>query len=276
MKRQKYGLVIIGLFVLFSCAPNDMVFSVMGDVPRSEQDDALLQKQIIAHNKYSPSEFMFHVGDIKTGGQPCDEAVYAKVSGFLQKLSIPTIMLPGDNEWNDCDNSAQAWNYWQQYFMRFDQNWSHKFKIQQQETRPENVSFIHNKVLFIGINLVGGTVHDEGEWASMMSDAVEWIKFQFEKNHSKVYSAVLFAQAHPKEKHKPFTQPFLGLCKEFGKPVLFIHGDGHRWEHVEKWNEENVTRVQIDQGGIALPLQVTVSPKSEKMFTFNRTAFELE
>ena len=276
MKILRNGFWFVLLVVFFSCTPNDLVFSVMGDVPRSEQEDILLQKQIVAHNKFSPSEFMLHVGDIKSGGQPCDEAVYKKVSGYLQKLLVPTFIVPGDNEWNDCENPAQAWKYWSEYFLRFDKNWSHKLKIQQQETKPENIAFVHRNVLLIGINLVGGAVHDEAEWSSMMNDAASWTKVQLEENQSKVYSAVVFAQAHLKDKHGPFTKPFLQNCKAFIKPVLFLHGDGHSWENVKQWKEENITRVQVDKGGIALPLQVTISAKTEEVFQFNRTPFEMD
>lgn len=276
MKTLKYGFFLIGLVIFFSCTPDDVIFSVMGDVPRSQEEDVLLQKQIKAHNKYSPSKFMLHVGDIKSGGQPCDEAVYKKVSGYMQQLSIPTFMVPGDNEWNDCDDPAQAWKFWQQYFNRFDENWSHNFKVQHQQNRQENMAFVYNKVLLIGINLVGGRVHNESEWASMMNDASDWIKLQLEKNQTKVYSAIVFVQANLKEKHGPFTQPFLVSADKFNKPLLYLHGDGHRWQYVEQWQAENITRVQVDQGGIALPLQITVSAKSEKIFQFNRTPFELE
>ena len=70
-------------------ANEPVIFSVMGDVPRSEKEDVLLQKQVKAHNEKSPAQFMVHVGDIKSGKTPCDEAVFAKVSSYLKELKIP-------------------------------------------------------------------------------------------------------------------------------------------------------------------------------------------
>jgi hypothetical protein len=80
----------------------------MGDVPRSEVEDSIIQQQIQGHNDSSNSEFMIHVGDIKDGISPCDENVYKKVKGYLKKIKVPTFIVPGDNEWNDCENPEIA------------------------------------------------------------------------------------------------------------------------------------------------------------------------
>ena len=247
----------------------------MGDVPRSAAEDVLIQKQIKAHNLHSPSLFMLHVGDIKAGSQPCDEQIYKKVSGYLKKLTVSIFLVPGDNEWNDCDDPKQAWAYWTQYFLRFDKNWDHQLEVIQQKQRPENVAFVTNNVLMIGINLVGGRIHDQGEWDSMMDDDIQWIKDQFKLNKSNVYAAVIFEQANLKDKQSKFSERFFPVCKKFEKPVLFLHGDGHKWLHDKEWKEKNITRVQVDQGGIALPLQVEVSKEYDEVFRFNRTPFEM-
>lgn len=271
---RKIIFLTLCLIVTMSCSQKPLIFSVMGDVPRSEAEDELLQKQITAHNQFSRSEFMLHVGDIKAGSTPCDEAVYAKVAGYLHGLTVPTFIVPGDNEWNDCDDPEAAWRYWESYFLRFDKFWHHRIKVEQQAGRPENIAFVQKKVLLVGLNLVGGTVYDQTVWDAMIKDAGDWVEQQFSDNKNKVYAAVVFAQANLKDKHLPFTEKFLSSCTAFEKPVLYLHGDGHKWEYQPEWNLTNLTRVQVDKGGIALPLQVTVSP--ENGFSFNREAFLME
>ena len=172
----KNSIILSGLILLQSCfllfqakcekpgKTEKIVFSVMGDVPRSLQEDTLLQKQIHAHNLKSPSKMMFHVGDIKAGSDPCDEAVYQKVCGFLKKLDVPVFIVPGDNEWNDCENPIQAWKYWEKYFLKFDNNWKLKYNVEYQTGQQENFSFKINDILFVGINLVGGRIHDQKIW----------------------------------------------------------------------------------------------------------------
>jgi len=249
-----------------------IVFSVMGDVPRSLEEDTLLQKQIQVHNLESPSKIMFHVGDIKSGGDPCSESVYKKVSGFLKKLDVPVFIVPGDNEWNDCDNPSQAWTYWEKYFLKFDKNWKLKYNVEYQSEQPENFAFRIKGISFIGINLVGGRVHDQDVWNEKMQHDALWIKKQFQSKEIK--AAVIFAQANPNEKHELFMKQFRTAANTFAKPILFIHGDGHRWICDKSWLEQNIIRVQVDQGKIADPLQVTVQIDKEIKFEFEREPFK--
>ncbi len=274
---RKMILVFTGLFLLSGCQSNTkvdpLIFSVMGDVPRSVSEDTLLQRQITAHNKYSASEFMLHVGDIKSGGAPCDEEVYQRVSGFLKQLSVPTFIVPGDNEWNDCPDPLAAWSLWTEYFMNFDKNWAYDPKVERQEGAKENIAWVTQDVLMIGINLVGGRVHNQIEWDRMMSKAADWIDVQLKNKKESVKAAVIFAQANPKKKHQPFMNKFLQSVKAFQKPILFLHGDGHRWLYDSPWQVPNLVRVQIDQGRIALPLEITVNSNADSTFQFKRTPF---
>lgn len=263
------------IFIAFSQAQQPLQFSVMGDVPRSTAEDTLLQQQIILHNQQSASEFMLHVGDIKSGGAPCDEAVYAKVSGFLRKLDVPVYMVPGDNEWNDCDDPDQAWRYWIKYFIGFEKLWAAAPIIDRQPRHLENIAWIQNGVLMVGLNLVGGSIYDQGVWDEMLHVAGEWVGEQLGRHKDKVRAAVVFAQANPNEKHASFMTNFRAAALVFEKPILFLHGDGHRWLHDDPWLESNIVRVQVDQGGIAPPLQVTVSMDVEGIFMFEREALPI-
>ena len=237
-----------------------------------EKTESMLKKQIEEHNINSPSKMMFHVGDIKSGGAPCNESVYKKVSGFLKKLEVPVFIVPGDNEWNDCDNPSQAWAFWEKYFLKFDKNWKLKYKVEYQSEQPENFSFKIKDILFTGINLVGGRVHDQDVWNEKMQNDVLWIKRQFQSKEIK--AAVIFAQANPNEKHELFMKQFRNEAKIFNKPILFIHGDGHRWLYDNPWLEENVIRVQVDQGKIADPLQVSIIIDTQIKFEFEREPFK--
>ena len=67
---------------------------------------------------------------------------------------------------------------------------------------------------------------------------------------------------------------FRTAAKIFTKPILFIHGDGHRWLYTNPWLEQNITRIQVDQGKIADPLQVTIKINKEIFFEFEREPFK--
>jgi len=255
-------------------ASDELIFAVMGDVPRSHKEETILQKQISEHNRLSQAEFIVHVGDIKSGGAPCADSVYYKVANYLKKSTIPVFIVPGDNEWNDCEHPDEAWKLWKKYFMRFEENWRRAPEVKHQRNRPENFAFARKRVLLIGINLVGGRVFDQAVWDKVLQDDADWVEEQFKKRGKSVRAAVVFAQANPNEKHKLFMDRFRAAVRTFRKPVLFIHGDGHKWLYDDPWLEPNLVRVQVDRGGIAPPVQVIVNPASEQPFQFNRKLFE--
>ena len=255
---KKYYLILTIVVLLFGCSQknNTIIFSVMGDIPRSPEEDILIQEHIKLHNEMSNSELMFHVGDIKSGRTPCDEDVYIKVAGYLKVLNVPTFIVPGDNEWNDCPDPETAWSYWVKYFMGFEKNWKMDLKIDRQPECEENFAFISKDVLFIGLNLVGGIIHDSSEWKTRHKKNADWINFQFSENKDGVRAAVILAQANPDEKHTDFMTRFLSAAVEFGKPIIFIHGDGHEWIYEESWLKSNIIRIQVDKGGIAPPVKL--------------------
>ncbi len=245
-------------------------FSVMGDVPYGEQELALLVRQVDELPR--TSAFVIHLGDIKDGTTPCDEAVYARVSGVLRRSVQPTFIIPGDNEWNDCDRPKQAWRFWTKHFLKLDEHWKQTFTVTRQKSRPENFAFTHEGALFVGITMVGGAVHDKSEWKDFLKDGSEWVEEQFKNEGEKVKCAVVFAHAFPTEKHHGiFADRFPAAARKFGKPVLYLQGDGHVWLRDQPFeNATNVTRVQVDQGGKAPPIVVTVTGDAKESFRFDR------
>ena len=279
MKRfaLRWGWLAVGL-VIFSGenrpvaaedhSPAGVAFYAMGDVPYSPEEDDVLPGQL--ENIPKDAEFVVHVGDIKTGKMPCDEAVYRKVFAMLAQSTAPVFIIPGDNEWNDCSDPAQAWEYWQRYFNRFDRRWSHQLPVFRQLEREENFSFVTGDVLFIGLNLVGGRVHDDDEWRTRHKQNLEWTRRNLEVFGDEVTSLVLFGHAKPNENHDDFFDGFVEDAQAFGKPILYLHGDGHRWIHDRPFAAENILRVQVDQGGIASPLKVAVTDDAQEPFEFDR------
>ena len=245
-----------------------VTFYAMGDVPYAPEEDVILPKQI--ENLPGDAEFVIHVGDIKPGLPLCTESVYQKVAGMLGKSAAPVFIIPGDNEWNDCIDTAQAWTYWDQYFMKFDERWQHRLQVSRQKIREENFAFVRGNVLFVGLNIVGGKVHDEQEWKLRHAGGLDWGKLNLQRFGKNVSSLVIFGHAKPAKVHNDFFDPFSKVAKEFDKPVLYLHGDGHRWIHDRPFKAKNILRVEVDQGGIAPPLKVMVTDDPEKPFEFNR------
>ncbi|MBI1310861.1 hypothetical protein GC176_06095 [bacterium] len=245
-----------------------VTFYAMGDVPYAPEEDRLLPEQIAAIA--ADAEFVIHVGDIKRGAPPCDEAVYRKVAGMLRKSVAPVFIIPGDNEWNDCTSPDDAWKFWTQHFMRFDEQWNHTFKVARQPERNENFAFVRRQVLFIGLNIVGGRVHDAAEWKTRLTADLDWVKQTLSRHGADVTSLVIFGHANPAMTHTAFFEPLNDVARSFQKPILYLHGDGHKWILDRPFAARNILRVQVDQGGIAPPVKVTVRNSGNQPFVFDR------
>ena len=246
-----------------------VVFSALGDIPYAPAEDELLKQQIAELPE--ETEFVIHVGDIKRGmSVPCEEQVYAKVAGILAASARPVFIIPGDNEWNDCTDPDTGWRNWTRHLMRFEERWPQRLRVFRQLEREENFSFVQGGVLFIGINLVGGRVHDAQEWKTRLADNLHWVRRNLKQFGSEAEAVVVFGHANPKASHDDFIQGFIEEARQFEKPILFLHGDGHRWIHDRPFAAQNILRVQVDQGAIAPPVTVRVTSDPQNPFVFDR------
>lgn len=246
-------------------------FSVMGDVPYIPAQFPALESNILQHNAESDSEFMVHVGDIN-GYQRCDALLYERMATRLKVLEVPTFVLVGDNEWNDCANPDEAWDLWFSVFAEFEKNWPDAPEVEHQEGRRENFAWLDRGILLVGITLVGGLVHDQGEWNSFMDDGADWLETQLEAHGDGAEVLVFMVHANPTGDHERFMSRFLLMAESFGRPILFINGDWHSWQHDRPWDPQNILRIQIEGGEEAMsqPIQIGIAPGATMPFVIDR------
>jgi hypothetical protein len=255
-------------------------FLVIGCGPYTPQEEIDLGQYIDQANAQAEGEFLVHLGDIHAQGRIASSSYCAAIAAALRRADMPTFIVPGDNEWNDQEDPERAWDFWSSSFMQFHSYWdrAHSFRksypvsggVQHQEARPENFAFVKKGVLFIGINLPGGAVHDAAEWARRLPENAAWVAGNLRRFKEQVRAAVVFAQALPTDTHDAFFVPFRQASNAFGKPVLYLHADGHVWQVARPWPEQNMLRVQTDQLGLSPPLLVTVSENESEPFEFDR------
>lgn len=248
----------------------DLVFAAIGDGPYASNEWQILEDQIAQVNDTKRIQFLIHVGDIWHGSPSLPGKHYTRVADLLKTSKKPVFIIPGDNEWNDLNKPDVGWGHWEREFMRFEQYFKDVPDTTHQNARPENFAFLTQGVLFIGINLVGGRVHDQDEWNRRFHQNAGWIKEQFAEHKGSVRAAVVLSHAQPAGKHDPFFQDFTKLVRKFQKPVLYLHGDGHNFDVKYPWKEPNLWRVQIDSIGKNPPLQVRVTQDPGEPFRFIR------
>jgi hypothetical protein len=251
-------------------AREPLTFAAMGDGPRQDVEWPVFEEQIAEENSEGRSAFIVHVGDIWHGCDSLPEAHYARVADALKQSAIPVVIVPGDNEWNDLDDPDEGWTYWKRHLLGLEGEFDKPIRVRRQAVRPENVAWMAKGVLMVGLNLVGGTVHNPNEWEQRHHQNVAWVRENIDIFGKRARAAVVFAQARPGENQEDFFAPFVETVSAYGKPVLYLHGDGHRYDLEEGWRAPNLTRIQIDQVAKNRPLLVTVTGDRDYPFLFDR------
>jgi hypothetical protein len=240
---------LLAMFQLSWAQGQPVIFSATGDVPYEPAEVPIFQKQISDHNKYSPSAFFVHVGDIAKAGQ-CAETNFSLAADIMKGLTVPAYVVTGDNEITDCKTPTQAFALWMKYFNNFEQNFCGAPLTAHQSDHPANFAFMMSGVLFIGIDLAGGPSPEQKD--------ADWIAQQLQANGAQIRAAVVLAH-FPPDASIPFATAFRAAAAAFGKPVLFLHGHGHAWSVGNPFPEPNILRVQVNKGASEDPLQVTVT-----------------
>jgi hypothetical protein len=242
-------------------------FSVVSDVPYSGAEEADLQQHVVDHNLFSSSAFLVHLGDLKPDDLDCDDADYAAAAAILGGLAVPTFVVPGDNEWVDCDDTVQGFARWNSHFLGFEGNFCGSPRVESQAIRPENFAFVQNGVLFVGIHHVGGANQDPVEQAARLQDDAAWVDQQLQAKAAVVRAAVVFSHESPAV--EPFETLFRAAVVAFGKPVAYIHGDNRDWKFNTPYMEPNLTRIQLERGTLAEPpVRVTVTMDQDPQNAF--------
>lgn len=246
-------------------AGNKTSFWAIADVPYSFGDREILVSQL--RRLESNVDFLIHLGDIKAGRSVCNKTVVDEIDGVLKLSPVPVFMVVGDNEFNDCKTiePAQALELWKSVFVSYNRKyWTRRFYANRMPNRQEVFAFVNKRTLFIGLNLVGGFVHNQSEWDIRQADQLAWVKSLMLKQKSLVHSVVLFAHADPGKPHANFINPFVVFLRtKFPKniPVLYLGGHAHKWAYEPRYrNVTNWLRVRLT-GGVKEPIvKITVDP----------------
>ncbi|KAL3806329.1 hypothetical protein ACHAXA_008798, partial [Cyclostephanos tholiformis] len=274
---------------------NQISFVVMGDmvnnssslyhilVPYQKDHRYCLNKQLRDLNQgLMDFKFMVHLGDIKSGQTPCYESSFSDVSEIFSNVRNAInydlrdcFFVPGDNEFQDCQDKNQAWTWWMKYFgngilpntNQFSTLSDPNIDVEYQTStngsvyNGGNFAFFAVNVLFVGINQVGGgTVGDE---SSRVNGNYIWVQYNMAKYLSRGMRAiVIFAQASMNgSRQQYFGTPFVNLLRTSAYSrikALYIHGDGHDYiTYSPDSSNPNLKSLQVDGGEEADPLLIS-------------------
>ena len=282
-----------------------ITFYAMADAPYTDHErENIMPYQM--KNLSNTADFLIHLGDLQDAAEGCQEYAYKAASDILKLSSIPVFVVPGgklvsepnaltsyailitichylpfkDNDINDCANFEHGKEKWREHFHLFDENWKHDFSLSRWGEIDESFVFVRNRILFFGLNIVGGYPHSDHEWKSRHAEHLHRVKELMTKLKKSFDVVVLLAHASPGSNHEDFFEDEDGLARfvqRAGKPFLHLHGDDHVYSEREAaFGVENYIMISLDCGEIASPIKVEIDTTKENPIKISRENAKLE
>ena len=227
---------------------------------------------------------VIHVGDIHSGSEACTLAYDQGIAGMWQSFDDPLYYTPGDNEWADCQKSKQhpdeadayqkgdpianlalvrqlffpqaGVTLGQHKKLVLSQAFAYDPRYPTDKQYVENTIWAQSDVIFVNINLPGGSNNDHDIWNSFTTGTtaetpaqhdeytnrtgadLRWLDAAFllaKVTHAKGVLVNTQADMWDTEKndptiltnYKPIVDKIADRTRFFGGPVLLINGDTH-------------------------------------------------
>lgn len=276
-------------------------FALIGDTPYDAIQELIAFPNLVADLNRARPEFVVHVGDFKSGGSPCSDALFERRAREFGTLEPPLVFLFGDNEWTDCDRGqSSAYDPMERLgrlralFASGPRSLGRRpMPLERQGSgpafpaHPENVRWSRGGVVFAGLNVPGGDNHyGAPEFAGRNAANLAWIRDAFaQARRDNARAVMILFQANPRfeagatnKVRRGFNEMLALLEQEtlaFAKPVVLVHGDTHTFRIDQplagtrsKRMIENFTRVETYGNPDVHWIEVTADPQDPAVFTF--------
>lgn len=253
------GMVALAAAVLavssLTVAAERFRFGVLGDTPYFDFEEPMLTRMIDEMDQRTLT-FVVHVGDIKSGSDRCDRVLYENRAAWFGQSRHPFVVLPGDNDWTDC-NRASNGNYDPLGRLELFRRTFHDgafgarlapLEVTRQSSQAEFSEYAENlrwaigEVMFVALHVVGSRNNFEqpAEFHRRQHANETWLResFQWARERSARAAVVMMhantmlemAATDPRRKgYVAITSTLFEAAQTFDRPVLLIHGDTHRY-----------------------------------------------
>lgn len=96
----------LAAMLLHAAGAHAFSFALIGDAPYNATESEALDAVLDAINADPSIRLVLHAGDIKGSYEVCSDELLRERFAQLQRLRVPLVYTPGDNEWTDCHRVA--------------------------------------------------------------------------------------------------------------------------------------------------------------------------
>ena len=300
----RFAVFLTLVAVVPAATAERFTFAALGCMPYGEANYPAFERLIAEINRHGPA-FTVHLGDTKGGSERPSEAFLQRVKAWFNTFDGPLIYTPGDNEWTDVhreSNGRQDPLFWlglvrATYFAEERSLGRSPLPLVTQRRDPPFRKFVENArwtmggVVFATVHVVGSNNNHSPELTGALDEFAQrdaaneaWVRAAFaEARETGAPGVAFFCQAQPfaQDYGQPGRSPgfkrFLDTLEQearaFGKPVLLVHADEHRYrlEPAKAFERDgepvpNVTQLETFGAGDIHGVLVTVDPGSPQVF----------
>ena len=276
--------------------------ALIADTPYGDAQRRQFPALVEAINGDPQVRMVLHAGDVKNGSSTCDDARFADLAALYGTFADPFVLTPGDNEWTDCHRTA-AGGYLpterleavrRVFYPEPGRTLGRRTApVTTQAQDPEHAAYVEN-VRFTLSRVTVATVHVVGsendldpwaqlpggdrpdlrlaEFAARQAAALDWVDAAFDEAEARRAPGVLLLlQAEPLATpgFQAVRDRIVERSRAFGRPVLLVHGDEHRYEQERAYaGVPNLTRLET-YGDTAVDwLRLTIDPRDPAVFSW--------
>ncbi|MCY4657261.1 MAG: metallophosphoesterase [Gammaproteobacteria bacterium] len=298
--------LILSVLVCYQLHAEPFKFVALGDTAYGGAAVKAKYHELIDLINQAKPAFSIHIGDL-WGAAICNEERYLEEFERFERFEQPVFFTPGDNEWTDCNRYAYG-NY--ENVSRLElirdiffadatslganpMSMVRQADISQFIDYVENARWLYEDVLFLTLNVAGSFNNLQIKHERSIQEAFErhkaniaWLRDSFRiarendlpavvlSMHAEILDASTADDYLPGEFDDLVSEIQLAAYR-FGKPVLLIHGDFHKFiidrpflESREPGRYGNITRLQVYGDPDIRGVQVGVDTSKKWVFSY--------
>ena len=232
--------------------------------------------------------FLIHLGDFNQPQQTdCDLNHFQSVRDILAQSPVPTLVMAGDNDYQECPSKDEAWENYLDTFVGFEEDeWDPEFDVDRNSggssSRPggrDLFSFYEKGILFISTALLNKSDRESSsDFQDRLEASEDWVRENLRRyQNDDPRGVVLFGHAEKNDSLENFFgQALKDMFEEEGYGdinALYLCGDRHRYRTTRGlFGWDKLDYISVDQGGCAAPILVEVAPEDE-LFSSDSNVF---
>lgn len=238
-------------------------FALIGDTPYNALEERALVRVLDDIAEHAPA-FAIHVGDLKSGWEPCSDELFERRRALLAASRVPLAFVPGDNEWLDCRRAIAGGHDPLERLARLRELFHRPDSVPRPppgtvrqehlgQACPENQRWRAGAALFVTLNLPGSRngasddPHRQPAHALRNAANEAWLREAFAiAARERLPGVVVAIHANPgferdhgaggaalpaaaRDAYRAFRDLLRDLVADSGAQVLLLHGDTHRF-----------------------------------------------